>query len=47
MEEKYVWIPVKVFAKMKGITPQAVYQGIERGLYEGKKRDGYQLLVRS
>jgi hypothetical protein len=37
-------IPVKDFALKKGITVQAVYQGIKSGLYQSVKFGSYTLV---
>ncbi len=46
MEEilKRGFIPVKDFADQRGITVQAVYQGIKSGRYQSKKIGTYTLV---
>ena len=46
MEEilKRGFIPVREFAVQKGITVQAVYQGIKSGKYQSKKIGTYTLV---
>lgn len=46
METKNVYVPVKEFAEQKGITVQAVYQGIKRGKYKSKKIGTYTLVMK-
>jgi|GEM_PF-2218901 len=45
-ENKSGWMPVKLFAKKKEVTIQAVYQAIKRGSYESKRTEGYPVMVR-
>lgn len=46
METKTVYVPVKEFAELKGITVQAVYQGIKSGKYVSKKIGTYTLVMK-
>lgn len=46
MEAKATCIPVKEFAQLKGITVQAVYQGIKRGKYKSVKIGTYTLVLK-
>jgi hypothetical protein len=46
MDVKANCIPVKDFAQLKGITVQAVYQGIKRGKYKSIKIGTYTLVLK-